>query len=55
MKVSGQRRAPAALPRRKIKRNSLNERLDGPQSRSGRFGEEKTFPRRDTNPVSTIP
>jgi hypothetical protein len=41
MEVSGQLHAPAALPPRKKPRYSLDMRLDGPQSRSGRGGEEK--------------
>jgi hypothetical protein len=41
MEVSGQRHAPAALPPGKRPRYPLDRRLDGPQSRSGRGGEEK--------------
>jgi hypothetical protein len=39
--VSGQLHAPAALPPGKEPRYPLDRRLGGPQSRSGRFGEEK--------------
>jgi hypothetical protein len=41
MEVSGQLHAPAALPPGKSPRYPLDRRLGGPQSRSGRFGEEK--------------
>jgi hypothetical protein len=41
MKVSGQIEAPAALPQGKNPQNPLDRRLSGPQSRSGRGGEEK--------------
>jgi hypothetical protein len=39
--VSVQLHAPAALPRGKSYRYPLDRRLGGPQSRSGRCGEEK--------------
>jgi hypothetical protein len=39
--VSGQIHAPAALPSGKEPRFPLDRRLGGPQSRSGRGGEEK--------------
>ena len=48
MKVSGQRHAPT-LPRKRTP-VPLNTRLDGPQSRSGRFGEESFVPARIRNP-----
>jgi hypothetical protein len=41
--VSGQLHAPAALPPGKSPRYSFYRRLGGPQSRSGRYGEVKTF------------
>jgi hypothetical protein len=41
MEVSGQLHAPAAFPPGKEIRYPLNRRLGGPQSRSGRDGEEK--------------
>jgi hypothetical protein len=41
MEVSGQLHAPAALPQGKSPRYPLDRRLGGPQSRSGRGGEEK--------------
>jgi hypothetical protein len=41
MEVSGQLHAPAALPQGKSPRYPLDRRLDGPQNRSGRGGEEK--------------
>jgi hypothetical protein len=41
MEVSGQLHAPAALPLEKSPRFPLHRGLDGPQSRSGRGGEEK--------------
>jgi hypothetical protein len=41
MEVSGQFHAPASLPPRKETLVSLDRRLDGLQSRSGRGGEEK--------------
>jgi hypothetical protein len=41
MEVSGQLHAPAALPPGKSPRYLLDRRLGGPQSRSGRGGEEK--------------
>jgi hypothetical protein len=41
MEVSGQLHAPAALPPGKEPRHPLGRRLGGPQSRSGRGGEEK--------------
>jgi hypothetical protein len=40
MGVSGQLRAPAALPPGKEPRYPLDRRLGGPQGRSGRGGEE---------------
>jgi hypothetical protein len=41
MEVSGQLHAPAALPHGKSPWYPLDRRLGGPQSRSGRGGEEK--------------
>jgi hypothetical protein len=41
MEVSGQLHAPAALLPRKDPWYPLDRRLGGPQSRSGRGGEEK--------------
>jgi hypothetical protein len=41
MEVSGQLHAPAALPQRKSSWYPLDRNLGGPQSRSGRGGEEK--------------
>jgi hypothetical protein len=41
MEVSDQLHAPASLPSRKEPLVPLDRRLDGPQSRSGRGGEEK--------------
>jgi hypothetical protein len=41
MEVSGQLHAPAALPPGKSLWYPLDRRLGGPQSRSGRGGEEK--------------
>jgi hypothetical protein len=41
MEVSGKLHAPAALPPEKESRYPLDRRLGGPQSRSGRGGEEK--------------
>jgi hypothetical protein len=43
MEVSGQLQAPAVLPPWKKFWYSLDRRLGGPQSRSGRCGEEKNF------------
>jgi hypothetical protein len=43
MGMSGQLHAPAALPQRKEPRYPLDRGLGGPQSRSGRSGEEKNF------------
>jgi len=41
MQVRGQLRCPAALPSGGKPPNPINKRLDGPQIRSGRFGEQK--------------
>jgi hypothetical protein len=41
MEVSDQLHAPAALPQGKSPSYPLDRRLGGPQSRSGRGGEEK--------------
>jgi hypothetical protein len=43
MEVSGQLHVPAALPPGKVPRYPLDRRLGGPQSRSGRCGEEKNL------------
>jgi hypothetical protein len=43
LEVSGQLHAPAALPPGKSPRYPFYRRLGGPQSRSGRYGEEKIF------------
>jgi hypothetical protein len=40
MEVSGQLHAPAALPQEKSPWYQLDRRLGGPQTRSGRGGEE---------------
>jgi hypothetical protein len=63
MEVSGQLHAPAALSQGKSPWYPLERRLDGPQSRSGRGGEEKNSQplpgieplnhhRRDRSPVA---
>jgi hypothetical protein len=56
MEVSGQLQAPAALPLGKNPWYPLDRRLDGPQSRSGRGGEEKKIPspRWELNPRTPI-
>jgi hypothetical protein len=41
--VSDQFHAPATLPREKSPRYPLDRKLGGPQSRSGRRGEEKNL------------
>jgi len=41
MGVSGQLHAPTALPQGKSPKYPLGRRLGGPQSHSGRVGEEK--------------
>jgi hypothetical protein len=43
MEVSGQLHAPAALPPGKSPWYPLDRRLGGPQSQSGRGGEEKNW------------
>jgi hypothetical protein len=43
MEVSGQLHTPSALPQGKNPWYPLYRRLGGPQSRSGRGGEEKNF------------
>jgi len=53
MEVTGQFEAPATFPQGKETRYPLDRRLGGPQSRSGRGGEEKKFhdcPCRELNP-----
>jgi hypothetical protein len=42
MEVNSQLRTPATLPQSKSLRYPLDRRLGGPQSRSGRGGEEKS-------------
>jgi hypothetical protein len=55
MEVSGQLYAPAALPQEKNPWYPLGRRLGGPQSRSGRGGEEKiSQPRRESNSRTPI-
>jgi hypothetical protein len=49
--VSGQLRAPAALPPGKDPRQPWDRRLGGPQSRSGHCGEEKILHCRESNPT----
>jgi hypothetical protein len=49
MEVSGQLHAPPLYPRGKSLRYLLDRRLGGPQSRSGRGGEEK-----NSQPLSGI-
>jgi hypothetical protein len=49
MEVSGQRHAPTALPQGKRPWCPLDSRLGGPQSRSGRGGEEINFQMYYTN------
>jgi len=44
MEVSGQLHDPTALPTGKEPQYSLSRSLGGPQSRSGRGGEEKKIP-----------
>jgi hypothetical protein len=51
--VSGQLHAPAALPPGKSPRYPFYRRLDGPQSRSGRYGEVKNFDPTETR--TTVP
>jgi hypothetical protein len=55
MEVSGQLRAPAALPQGRRPWYPLDRRLGGPQSRSEHGGEEKNSqPRRESNPRTPI-
>jgi hypothetical protein len=50
MKVSGELHAPGALPPEK--EAPVDSRLGGPQSRSGRYGEEKSHaPARNRTPA----
>jgi hypothetical protein len=44
MEMSGQLHAPAVLPAGKESLYPLNKRLGGPQSRSGRGGDDKKIP-----------
>jgi hypothetical protein len=54
MEVSGQLHVPATLFREKSPQYPLNMRLGGPQSRSGRGGEEKNLcPFRELNAIQT--
>jgi hypothetical protein len=58
MEVSGQIHATTALPPGTEPRHPLDKRLDGPQSRSGRRGEEKVLDSTGTqtpNPRSSSP
>jgi hypothetical protein len=48
LEVSGQLHAPAALPLGKSPRYPFYRRLGGPQSRSGRYGEDKILDRSGT-------
>jgi hypothetical protein len=43
MEMSGQLHVPAALLQAKTSRYPLDRKLDGPQRRSGRCGEEKNL------------
>jgi hypothetical protein len=55
MEMSGQLHAPVALPPKKDPWYALDRKLGGPQSRSGRGGEEKKHrPRRESNPRTPI-
>jgi hypothetical protein len=55
MELSGQLHVPAVLPQGKSPWYPLDRRLGGPQSRSGRGGEEKNSqPRRESNPRTLI-
>jgi hypothetical protein len=55
MEVSGQIHTPVALPQGKSPRYSLYRRLDGPQSRYGRRGEEKiSCSYRESNLYSSV-
>jgi hypothetical protein len=55
VEVSTQPHAPTILPRGKSPWYPLDRRLGGPQSRSGRGGEEKNSqPRRELNPRTPI-
>jgi hypothetical protein len=51
--VTGHLHAPAALPRGESPRYPLDRRLGGPQSRSGRHG-ENYWPYRDSNSDSSV-
>jgi hypothetical protein len=52
--VNGQLYATAALPPGKITRYPLDRKLDSPQSRSGRSGEEKKFPALTGNRIPIV-
>jgi hypothetical protein len=54
MEVSGQLHAPAVLPPGKDSWYPLDRRLGGPQSRSGRGGENIPSPLRKSNPRTPI-
>jgi hypothetical protein len=56
MEVSGQLHAPAGLTAGKEPLYPLDRRVGGPQSRSGRSGEEKNSqpPSRESNPRTPI-
>jgi len=56
LEFHGQLQAPVALPLAKISHCTLNRRLGWPQSRSGRFGEEKKIscPKRESKDYSLV-
>jgi hypothetical protein len=53
MEVSGQLHAPASLPPGKSSRYPLDKRVGGPQSRSGRRG-ENSWPYRHSNSEPSV-
>jgi hypothetical protein len=55
MEVSGQLHAPAALLRGKNTRYSLDRRLDGPQSRTGRGENYWPYQECNSNPLVAQP
>jgi hypothetical protein len=54
MEVGGQVHAPAASPSGRSRRYLLDRRLDRPQSRSGRDGEEKKLTSVNDNKVCVL-
>jgi hypothetical protein len=54
MEVSGQLHAPAASPQGKSPSYQFDRRLGGPQSRSGRGGEEEINGRREKRSSETL-